>query len=469
MNAIAVLLAALAALPAPGPAEPQAPPAPPPAVAPPSAPPPAASPRPDPFAPPEAYGLTGLPPVVTLSLAEALSEVDRQNPSLEESRARAQAALGVVRQAEAPLLPTLQAGGGYYHNNASVIVTAPEQGSIRRIYLQPLDAWQANGTLRVPLVAIDAWVQLSSARDSALAAAASSDATRLAVRTALVQSAWAAWAGDEIVAASERAVAAAREQAESAKRQVEVGTAAPLTVLQAETSATRRESDLVQARSERARARIAVGVLLGRSAPVRIAMPPMPAATRYDVAFLSQEALDARPELQAQAAVVRSFEKQQSAALWRLAPTIAASGSANAQTVPYPTGDQAGWRVSVDLVWTLYDGGYRYGKADQAAAQASEARATETATRLQILQDVQNAARDVEVARARLSLAESERDTAAEAAASARRGFKEGVTSSLDVLSANETLFLSEVQVANAGARLGGALAALDRAVGRSP
>ena len=140
-----------------------------------------------------------------------------------------------------------------------------------------------------------------------------------------------------------------------------------------------------------------------------------------------------------------------------------------AQSVPYPTGDRQGWRVSVDLTWTLYDGGFRYGKADQASAQASEARAAETGTRLQILQEVQNSARDVEVARQRLTLAQQEKDTASEAAASARRGFGEGLTSSLDVLSANEMLFYSEVQVASAGARLGGSVAALDRAVGRSP
>ena len=164
-----------------------------------------------------------------------------------------------------------------------------------------------------------------------------------------------------------------------------------------------------------------------------------------------------------------SYEKQASAALWRIAPQISASASGTAQSVPYPTGDRQGWRVSVDLTWTLYDGGFRYGKADQASAQASEARAAETGTRLQILQEVQNSARDVEVARQRLTLAQQEKDTASEAAASARRGFGEGLTSSLDVLSANEMLFYSEVQVASAGARLGGSVAALDRAVGRSP
>jgi outer membrane protein TolC len=75
----------------------------------------------------------------------------------------------------------------------------------------------------------------------------------------------------------------------------------------------------------------------------------------------------------------------------------------------------------------------------------------------------------VEVARQRLGLAQQEKDTASEAAASARRGFKEGLTSSLDVLSANDMLYGAEIQVAAASSRLGGSLAALDRAVGRSP
>jgi outer membrane protein TolC len=316
---------------------------------------------------------------------------------------------------------------------------------------------------------MEGWFQLSAAREGALAAASSSEATRLAMRSALVQSAWVAWAGDQIVAATERAVADAREQAESARRQVQVGTAAPLTVLQADASLTRRESDLVQARSDRARARIAVGVLLGRSQPVQVNLPPLPPPAGYDVGRLAEEALGARPELKAQAALVRSYEKQAEAAMWRLAPQISASASGQGQTVPYPTGDKSAWRVSVDLTWTLYDGGWRYGKAQQSDAQAAEARAAETGTRLKVLEEVQNAARDVEVARARLALARSERATAAEAAASARRGFKEGLTSSLDVLSANAVLYLAEVQVAGASGRLGASLAALDRAVGRTP
>jgi outer membrane protein TolC len=420
---------------------------------------------------PEASAPQGMPPAVTLALAEALAELDRQNPTLEQARGRAAEALAVVRQAMAPLLPAISASGGFTRNSAEASFARPGLAGQppTTVYIQSLEAWAAGGALRVPLVVPDAWFALAASRQAALSAAAGADATRLTVRAALLETAWAAWSGEEIVAASERAVAAARQQAESARRQVQVGTAAPLSVLQAETSLLRRQADLVQARSETWRARIAVGVLLGRSGPVRIEMPPVPAAEPYDVQALSREALERRPELKAQAALVSSYERQVDSALWRIAPQISASGSAFAQDVPFPTGQKDGWRVTVDLAWTLYDGGARYGKARQARAQVDQARAADTQARLEILQEVQNAARDVEVARTRLGLSQKQRDTAAEAAASARRGFAEGIVSSLEVVTANELLFEAEVQAAEATARLGGALAALDRAAGRSP
>lgn len=56
---------------------------------------------------------------------------------------------------------------------------------------------------------------------------------------------------------------------------------------------------------------------------------------------------------------------------------------------------------------------------------------------------------------------------AGEAAATARRGFAAGISSSLNVLDANDRLYQSEVGLADARARLGIALAVLDRAAGR--
>ena len=216
-------------------------------------------------------------------------------------------------------------------------------------------------------------------------------------------------------------MAAARELEQSARRAVNAGTAAPLSVLQARTVTARRESDLVLARSELERARLALGVFLGRPGPVRVTLPAEAPAAALDPDALAGEALSLRPEVRARAAQVLAAENQLDSARWRWAPQISASGSFFAANVPYPTGRQDGWRLTVDLAWPLYDGGYRYGKASEARAAVSGAEAARSLTRLQGGQEVEDAVRDVAVGRERVRLGERQEEGAGEAAASARR------------------------------------------------
>jgi outer membrane protein TolC len=419
-------------------------------------------------------------PARTLSLDEALRELDAQSLTLAQARSRAEAARGVVRQAAAPLLPTLTASGNYTHNSDQVAVglgsfLAQLPPAIRpasippNILIQPLDVLSATGTVRVPLLVPSAWFDLGAARGAADASDASASAVGLEVRAALSQSAWFAAMGEEILAASERAVETSREQERSARRTVAAGTAAPLSILQAQTETTKRESDLVRARSDLERARLALGVFLGRAEPVRILLPPPRPAEGAAPEALAAEALTARPELRAQDALVRSAQSQLASARWRIAPQLAATGSAFAATQPYPTQKNEGWRVTVDLVWPLYDGGYRYGKAGEAAALLAGAEAARGAQRLEVIQQVKDAAREVDVARERQRLGERQRELAAETAASAKRSFEAGVAGSIEVLDANDRLYQSEVALASARGQLGAAQVALDRAVGRAP
>ncbi len=405
-------------------------------------------------------------PLATLALEEALRELDAQNLTLAQARARAEEARGVVRQSAAALLPTLTAGGSYTRNRDEAAF-APPLG--QKLYIQPLEVFEARGSLRLPLVVPSAWFELAAASQGAEAARASAEAARLDIRAAFARSAWLAFMGEEIVAASERAVAAAREQEQTSRRAVAAGTAAPLSVLQARTVTARRESDLVRARSELERARLALGVFLGRPEPVRIALPLATPAADLDPDALAGEALSRRPELRAREALLRSAERQLDSARWRWLPQLSASASIFAADVPYPTGVKDGWRLGVDLTWPLYDGGFRYGKARQAEAALSGARAAGALERLEVGQEVRDAVRDVAVARERLRLGERQQEAAAEAAASARRGFGAGVAGSIEVIDANDQLFQAEVGLADARARLGVALVALERAAGRSP
>jgi len=367
-----------------------------------------------------------------LSIEEALGDLDRQNLTLAQARARAEEARGLERQALAAALPTLGVTGSYTLNSdevrapigelvAAVNPAAPPQPDL---LIQPRHLLSVTGTARVPLVAPSAWADVAASRSARRAADASADAVRLGIREALLRAAWGAVSGEEIVAASERAVASAGEQVRLAQRALAAGTGVPLSVLQAQTESVKRESDLVRARADLDRARLAVGVVLGRAEPVRIALPPPRSPPLLDPRALSEEAASRRPELRATASQVESNERQRTSAWLRLSPQLSVSASAFAQSEPLPTGKEQGWRFTADLSWQLYDGGFRYGRVRQAEGAVAEARAAAEAQRVSVAQEVQDSARDV--------------------------GYQ------------------SEVGLADARARLGVALAALDRAAGRS-
>jgi outer membrane protein TolC len=123
--------------------------------------------------------------------------------------------------------------------------------------------------------------------------------------------------------------------------------------------------------------------------------------------------------------------------------------------------------VTLDLTWTLWDGGLQLGRRRQAEAAADEARAAAEAGRLAVLQEVQDAARDLVVAGEQLDLAVQRHGLAAETAASTRRSYEAGVASSLEVIDANDRLFTAGVILAAARARLAQAAIALDHGLGR--
>ena len=272
---------------------------------------------------------------------------------------------------------------------------------------------------------------------------------------------------EELVRASERAVESAAELARSAQRRAAAGTAPPLDVLKAQTEQVRRESELTRARAELERSRLALGIFLGRPGPVRVCVDGGDAAAPAEtVDALVDRALGRRPEVAAQAALVEAAQAQVRSAWSRLAPQLSARAAGPVPNGPLPTQENYGWRAMLELTWTLYDGGFRYGKRHEAEATLARARASEEAQRLSVRQEVADGVRDLGVAKERLRLAEKQRALAADAAGTARRSFDAGVASSLDVIDANDRLFVAEVGLADSRAGLAAARIAVARALG---
>jgi len=418
----------------------------------------------------------------TLSLDQALGELDAKNFALAEAKSRVAQARALVGSASSPLLPQVVAAGGYARNSDEAKVDlgnlfqaigqAPPPGFPGTLYIQPIGAWTVSGSVKVPLLVPNAWADRAAAQRGTEAAVATAAAIRLQLRAVMVQSAWAAFAAEEIVAASERAVETAEQHRQTSARMVAAGEAAALSVLKADTELVKRQSDLVRARAELERARLALGVLLGRSEPVRVlpgASPnaDAPAGHETPVAALVAEALGQRPELQADAARIRGADAATLSARLRLLPQLSGTATAFASDMPYPTGKKDGWRLTLDATWPLFDGGYRGSKRAQAEAESEGAGAAAAGQRLAVAQEVADALRDVGVAAERLRLAERQCAFAAEAAASAKRTFEAGVVGSLEVLDANDRLYQADVALADARGRLGVAHAGLSKALGR--
>ncbi len=403
-----------------------------------------------------------------LSLEAALAQLEVQNPSLAAARARVERAGALARQARAPLFPSAAVSGAYVRNNAEVRVRVEQllaglgaaPAGAPNLLIQPLDAFRATGSLRVPILSLAAWYAAEAAEAGRGVAQASSEALALKLRASFARLAHAAASLEEVVEASRRALRLAREQAQSAARRVGAGTAAPLDLLRAQTEQVGRESDLAMARAELARSRLALGVLLGRSTPLRVTVPELPGREPLEPGSqpappgsASPSDVERHPEMRAMRAQLQVAEAQVRAADALLLPTLQASAALFASDEPYPTGDRWGYRVGAELSVPLYDGGLRYGKRREARASEQAARAELAQRRLSLLQAAADAYRSISVADEGLRLARTRRALAAEAAASAQRSFTAGVASSLDVLSANDTLYRAEIAVAQARAR----------------
>ncbi len=212
--------------------------------------------------------------------------------------------------------------------------------------------------------------------------------------------------------------------------------------------------------------------MLGRREAVRVQVPEVEGAPAPELdapeAEVVADALQRRPDVAAQAAQRRAAEAGIRSAWARLLPQVSAGASASHADVPFITGTRDAWRVTLDLTWPLYDGGYRYGKLRQARAQAAGASAGLAAEQLAVEREVLDGRRNLRVAAERLRLAHAQAELAADTAASIRRSFGAGVASGLDVIDANDRLYLAESGLADARARLAQAGIALRLALGRA-
>ncbi|WP_245919225.1 TolC family protein [Melittangium boletus] len=404
-----------------------------------------------------------------LSLERAVSLAAAHNETALAAGARAEAAEARVARARAFFLPRLSVTGGY---------TRRPQETTRQVGGETVVVQRYNA-LRAGVVA---QVQLFDARGVPLyqAAARDREASALDALETRRQVAFQAATGflstlglEQVAEAAQRRLAFSKQSLEDARARASAGLASTNDVTLAELNVATAEATLADAVGQAATSRLELGYLLVAPVEGSLVLPEtlLGEASRPVDSFknLAGGALERRPDLLSAHLRVEAQRALAREPLARLFPALSASAQYSLNNESGLTGRTGNGFLSVDLTWTLYDGGERYADRRErlALARALEWEAAGQVRRV-----------DVAVARAEVSLRTAQASLSRNQVAvrAARQNaeetsllYRQGLVAALALSDAQVRQYEAEVALAQARYSLGSALLELRAAVGLDP
>ncbi len=437
-----------------------------------------------------------------LTLAEALRIARAQSRDVAAARSRREEADVGIEQAWSALLPTLSAQGKYTHNYkqveldtsafsqgvlnlAEAIRTStnnPAEGAavsafqdaVRASFGPPAVIQQRNqldglAALTVPLVVPAGYFGLSAARRTSEAAASTYDSTEVTALLQVAQAFYGLAGAQELLSARRHAVQVARETTAVARSRLEAGVTNRVDLQRAQVALIRAQQAEIEAAEAVARARRLLATLLNFREPFRVDPEQGPKELSTPVDELAREALRMRPEVVALERNIAAIDAQAKAAGWRWSPTL--SGFANYRLFNYSgfSGDKYSWAIGAQVDWLIYDGGLRDSQRHLALAQRRENESQLSLLRDTVVDEIANAQLSVETRRSALKTAEEAVDLSRSTLGLIRSQYEVGTATQLDLLTAQDSLVISEVAVAQARFDLALAAVSLERSAGLFP
>src|SRR5437773_1492265 len=251
----------------------------------------------------------------------------------------------------------------------------------------------------------------------------------------------------------------------SAKGFFDVGTRPKSDVARAEVDVANARVDLIRARNAYRSAIVALNIAMaiGVDSPTKIVDNLIYQPVSMDRLQLRGEALRQRPEYRQarlRAAAAEATERQ---TFRNFFPDISGSGTYGGTQ---PQLNEA-WTLGLTLSWSIFDGGSRIARYQEAKANVEGARARVKSTELDILQNVEQAEIAVEEAQERIQAAQALVASAQENFRLAQGRFDAGVGTILELTDAQLALTQAQNTETQALADFRIALYRLDRAVGR--
>ncbi|MGK3989829.1 TolC family protein [Sorangium sp. So ce136] len=398
--------------------------------------------------------LPGLAGAAELTLEKVIELTLARNERARIADAQVASADAAVSRARAGFLPSVTLTGSETVRPYQV----ERDGAV-------LQRWHsASGALTVaqPLLDPTAFPAYAAAKHEREAARHGAESDRRALAFEAARAFFLALAEEQVREAAQRRLERAEASLLSAKAQAAAQIASSNDVTRAQIERASAARSLAGADGDLRRAKIELGYLI--DAPVDGALRPpgraLAAAPRGSVPALVARAVPSRPDVLAARESAAAAQAAADEPGLRFVPSLDLVGRVSVQDRPIDGDRYVDTTLSLNLAWTIWDGGLRGADADARRAAADLAELQHKAQRRRVAADVQAAVAALESAEAALSVAE-------EAAGAARRGaeeaavlYREGLARAIELVDANLQRFESEVGLAQA--RLDVAQAQLD-------
>ena len=436
-----------------------------------------------------ATGAAAQPQAMPLTLEEAIAQGIANSQRLAELQARGEAAEFAIAGRRAADMPSIALLGGYTRTNHveefSVPTTIGRPPQV--LYPDVPDNYHSRLDLQWPIYTggrTDALERAARAERSAIEKDV--DAARADLRLEITRAYWAVVTAREAEAVLQRSLEAVDAQVSDVKTRLASGLVPPNDVASAEAQAARQRVLSIEAINQRFLAEADLRRLTGNDTATAApppseslrpagggAMPPAPAwFPGGNFADLIADALKVRPERQALEARADAAVDRADAAGTSARPQVAVTGGydyarPNPRIFPRAAEWNTSWDASVNVSWTLWDGGRR-------AAEQGEARATASALKTRIADfdrqttfEVRARVLELDSSRQSVAAADEEIRAAAEAERVVGERYRAGVATTTDVLDAQVARLQAELDRTRAMANVRLAEARLKRALGK--
>mgnify|MGYP001600945174 FL=1 len=406
-----------------------------------------------------------------LTLEEAISIALATEPNIRARLQDYEAAGFRVNQALSGVLPQL--AGSWVANRQQTQFFA---GAVGGGAPKPSPLWSTNSTAQVTLSQIlfdfgKTFAATDAARAQAevsrLDAEVQKDQVILAVKEAFFNLLF----GKRLITVNQEAVARAELNLRSAKGFFEVGTRPKFDVTRAEVDLANAQLALIQAKNAERLARVALNTAMGIDVNTATEVKDILSLEPYRMVEgqLIPEALRQRPEYHRINALVTAADASVRQAFRNFFPDVSGVGSYGGtfRNPKSPDDLAETWQLGLQLNWSIFDGGNKIARYQEASKNVEAARSRVQAIELSISQEVVQADLNLHETQERIQAAKKAVEAAQENFRLAQGRFDAGVGTIIELTDAQLALTQAQSTEAQALTDYRIAVSRLERALGR--